>query len=337
VTLTPDLDPRLVAWVERLLAKPPSDRPRHATEAWEALEETAIDLLGPRWTREARLVDGDVTPTPPAPPTRPVGATVPAAPRGAEVGTTRAGDRGRRRWLWVGAALLVLGLAAGAVAAIVAGNGGSGGNNGRAATVSTGPPTLTQVAFSEDERSLTTRLEFDGSPLKGDSVHTLDAAIGDGAAAVGVAGRRIRTRVARENHDGLTVRLLRQPGRLRVALSGRSGAFVALAARLEPPSTVVVTLTKIARPKTGRAAADALVQAWKAGDRDAALAVADKGVVAKLFRLAFPEPAPRLQDCGSVGTGQIECAYEYEFGQRTVGFKAYEFGGIFHVLEISFT
>jgi hypothetical protein len=51
----PDLDARLVRWIERLLAKAPHERPRSAGEAWEELEEAAISALGPRWRRDAQL------------------------------------------------------------------------------------------------------------------------------------------------------------------------------------------------------------------------------------------------------------------------------------------
>jgi serine/threonine protein kinase len=51
----PELDPALSEWVERLLVKDPAERTRGATQAWEELEEIVLELLGPRWRREARL------------------------------------------------------------------------------------------------------------------------------------------------------------------------------------------------------------------------------------------------------------------------------------------
>jgi serine/threonine protein kinase len=51
----PDLDPSLSEWVARLLVKEPAERTQSAAQAWEELEEIVIELLGPRWRREARL------------------------------------------------------------------------------------------------------------------------------------------------------------------------------------------------------------------------------------------------------------------------------------------
>ena len=56
-SIDPSLDPAVCAWVERLLQKQPADRYPSAVDAWEALEEIAIDRLGPRWRRGARLAD----------------------------------------------------------------------------------------------------------------------------------------------------------------------------------------------------------------------------------------------------------------------------------------
>ena len=51
----PDLDPQLCAWVERMLAKAPEDRPASASDAWDDLDEIVIAFAGPRWRRESRL------------------------------------------------------------------------------------------------------------------------------------------------------------------------------------------------------------------------------------------------------------------------------------------
>ena len=91
-----DADERLAQWVEWLLAKTPAERPPSAVAAWEALEEIAVELLGPMWRRQARLPahdaeahDRPLTPaafeaTPaelqPTPPTEAVQRTRPTAP-----------------------------------------------------------------------------------------------------------------------------------------------------------------------------------------------------------------------------------------------------------------
>ena len=75
-----DVDPAISAWIERLVAKKPEDRPPSATAAWEELEEILIGELGPRWRREAPLpalvnppVPGPDTPPPSQPMTTPPG------------------------------------------------------------------------------------------------------------------------------------------------------------------------------------------------------------------------------------------------------------------------
>jgi serine/threonine protein kinase len=56
-SVRPDLDPELAAWIERVLAKKPEDRIQGAHRAWDELEEIVIRILGPRWRREARLIE----------------------------------------------------------------------------------------------------------------------------------------------------------------------------------------------------------------------------------------------------------------------------------------
>lgn len=51
----PEIDERLARWLDRMLAKRPADRFPSADAAWEMLEDIVIELLGPRWRREARL------------------------------------------------------------------------------------------------------------------------------------------------------------------------------------------------------------------------------------------------------------------------------------------
>ena len=59
-TIDPEIDPRLDDWVARMLAREPSDRFAGAEEAWFALEDTILELLGPRWRRDGAIaVPGD--------------------------------------------------------------------------------------------------------------------------------------------------------------------------------------------------------------------------------------------------------------------------------------
>ena len=51
--LRPDLPPAIVAWVHGMLAKDPGRRPAGARRAWEALELSIVELLGPHWRRRA--------------------------------------------------------------------------------------------------------------------------------------------------------------------------------------------------------------------------------------------------------------------------------------------
>ncbi|MEA2134758.1 MAG: eukaryotic-like serine/threonine-protein kinase [Solirubrobacteraceae bacterium] len=53
--LAPSAPPAVREWVHWLLAKAPRDRPRSATQAWDALEEIAVAELGPYWRRAAAI------------------------------------------------------------------------------------------------------------------------------------------------------------------------------------------------------------------------------------------------------------------------------------------
>jgi hypothetical protein len=80
-TIAPDVDERVEAWVDRLLAKDPAERYETAEEAWYDLEDVVLELLGPRWRREARLAVDDAPATEPAPLTpAPFTETHPATP-----------------------------------------------------------------------------------------------------------------------------------------------------------------------------------------------------------------------------------------------------------------
>jgi serine/threonine protein kinase len=57
IEMCPSLDPGLSRWIDALLAKDPSERTRRATDAWDALEEIIVRLLGPLWRRDARVLE----------------------------------------------------------------------------------------------------------------------------------------------------------------------------------------------------------------------------------------------------------------------------------------
>jgi hypothetical protein len=92
--LVPNLDPRISDWVGWLGAKSPADRPQSAAQAWDALEEFLLTILGPRWRREAPLpaAMGERTaPVGRSPLDVPAaGAAVAAGPAGAAIAPTMA-------------------------------------------------------------------------------------------------------------------------------------------------------------------------------------------------------------------------------------------------------
>src|SRR3954462_15158398 len=56
-SIRPEVDQRISDWIERLLVKEPDQRTQNAQDAWDDFEEILLSLLGPRWRREARLVE----------------------------------------------------------------------------------------------------------------------------------------------------------------------------------------------------------------------------------------------------------------------------------------
>jgi serine/threonine protein kinase len=61
-SVAPDVDEGIADWLDKMLAKRPEDRFQSADEAWVALEDVVLELLGPRWRREARLALDDEAP-----------------------------------------------------------------------------------------------------------------------------------------------------------------------------------------------------------------------------------------------------------------------------------
>jgi hypothetical protein len=56
-SLDPSVDRGISDWIEALLIKDPEKRTRSSNDAWDEFEEIIIGLLGPRWRREARLLE----------------------------------------------------------------------------------------------------------------------------------------------------------------------------------------------------------------------------------------------------------------------------------------
>src|SRR5829696_7181953 len=56
-SIRPEVDQGISDWIERLLVKEPTQRTQSAQDAWDDFEEIVLGLLGPRWRREARLVE----------------------------------------------------------------------------------------------------------------------------------------------------------------------------------------------------------------------------------------------------------------------------------------
>jgi hypothetical protein len=137
----PHVDPRIAAWIGWLVAKDPARRPQSADAAWEALDETLLAVLGPRWRRQASL--GPLAPQRPAPraaadPRR--AATVLPRRRRAEAAPAAPPTPRRRPPIVARAGLLVAVLAA--VAAFVGNRQGAG----EAPAALTGPSTAGVVA-----------------------------------------------------------------------------------------------------------------------------------------------------------------------------------------------
>jgi protein kinase-like protein len=238
-----DLDPALCAWVERLLAKAPDERPSSAAEAWDELDEVVIGVAGPRWHRASRLSGSHVT-TP--------ASDSPTAATAQHLGPTRELPARRRRALVLAvSAVAGLALVAGGVALAVdlSRDGGEIGatlpqttESIRTTTASEPRPLVTEVAVVSGD-PVGVRLRLAGKPLEVGSVHVRDDDISDGHAWFVLAQRGITARTEGVSAGDVRVRVRKAKNRLRIDLATDENLERARVRRTDG-RTVVVTFTK---------------------------------------------------------------------------------------------
>jgi tRNA A-37 threonylcarbamoyl transferase component Bud32 len=163
-SVAPDVDVRLAAWLDGMLAKEPEDRHPGAGAAWERLEDIVLELLGPRWRRGSAL-----GPEPGAEPTR--SPREPATPlpltpipeqtiadhgrsttihrlarrhEGAELVAAAAAASEPRRLALLGS--VALAVIAGALVGVIAGGSGAHARRVPARTITAPSPTAAVVA-----------------------------------------------------------------------------------------------------------------------------------------------------------------------------------------------
>jgi hypothetical protein len=242
----PDLDPALCAWVERLLAKAPADRPDSASSAWDELEEAVIGVAGPRWHRSSRLTGSAIA----AHGDRSEGS--PTALTETQPKPTRELPARRRRAfvlaVSIGAALALL---AGGVALAVDLTGDEGGatdsprqsteSRATSTTAAEPQPLLTSVALVPGD-PVRVRLRFNGEPLEPGVVHVRDGDISDGHAWFVLAQRGIAAGTQGPSSGDVRVRVRKAKNRLRVDLASTGKLERARATRIDA-RTVLVTFT----------------------------------------------------------------------------------------------
>ncbi len=250
-SVEPDLDRELAAWVERLLAKKPADRPKEATEAWDELEEIVIRILGPRWRRRSRLTG-----------THPLAdAAAIAQPTSAteELRTTRTFPRRLgRAWLAGLIAALALG-AAGAIAAVELSRSDGTNTAGTQQITKTSDqttssteakpatgPVLAGVKVDESADPVTATLRLTGPPLAARSVFVRDGDITDGHGWFEVRQAGIDARTSGVKGDPLSVRVRKGKNLVRVDLAAENGAFDRFEVRRVDGHLVIAALTKAA-------------------------------------------------------------------------------------------
>jgi Protein kinase domain len=247
-TARPDLDPALSGWVERMLAKKPEARPKGAAEAWDSLDEIVVGLLGARWSREARLTEpGTAASAAPAKPTATTERLLPHAP-----------PRGRgRRIVALVAALALVAVAAGAVAAFVL-TDGEPGRTASSEPVRTGesepppspppptatPSTVTGVQARERGDDVLLALTTTGAALAPRAVILRDADLSDGHAWLEVRGKGITTKTRGRTVGPVSVLIRKARNRVRVDLAADSGSLSSLTASTPGAHRVTIAIAK---------------------------------------------------------------------------------------------
>jgi tRNA A-37 threonylcarbamoyl transferase component Bud32 len=248
----PDLDPALSAWVERMLAKKPEERPGSAAEAWESLDEVAVGLLGARWGRQSRLTEAGSQAVAPGRATAVTAPLVGAGPR----------RRRRRSLVALAAAFALAALAAGAIAAAMLTDDGRGNaatssepsESGTTAPPPSPPPVavtpaaVTGIEAHEADDDVLLTLRTAGAPLGPRSVALRDKDLGDGQAWFEVQGEGIRTKTRGGKEGPLDVLIRKGPDRLRVDVTAASGSLSTLTLSRVGPHRVVVAISKPAQP-----------------------------------------------------------------------------------------
>ena len=243
----PELDPALSAWVERMLAKAPADRPGSAVDAWDQLEEVVIATAGPRWHRESRLTSSHA----------PTALEYSTATTARQAKSTRELPPRRRRpfslaiLVAAGLALLAGGVALGVDLA-------RGGESGAATTtqktesqstttaVAPQTPLLTKIAFVAGD-PVGVRLRLTGEPLRAGTVLVRDADISDGHAWFELTQSGISARTQGAASGDVRVRVRKAKNRLRVDLATDESLERAKVRRVDG-RTIVVSFTKPPTP-----------------------------------------------------------------------------------------
>jgi hypothetical protein len=247
-SLNPAVDSTLSSWVERMLAKTPTDRPGDAAEAAEELEEIVIRLLGPRWRRLSRLSATHALPDETSIP-EPTSATAVLRPAG--------WSSRRRGFAWIAglaAAISVLGGAGIAAAVALSGDSGSGDAAKEQTTLRTVPTekTLTESApavlrgvdVEESGDALTASMRFAGEPLGAGSISLRDPEIEDGLASFWLRQKRIGAATVGGIYGPLSMRIRKGPGGLLVNVRATPGTFTTIGVRRVNGRTVAVELRK---------------------------------------------------------------------------------------------